>query len=128
MQILNDCNKPQGQSQVPEYLHHCRLGKFLATLSSNIFSGPFSLTGTPIMEMLLCLMLFQKFLMASPLLKSLLSFAPVWVSSLVQSSSSLINSAASSSLLLNLSSVFCISVITSFGYSKKYFPLFSCVQ
>ena len=69
MQILKDCNKPQGQSQVPEYLHHCRLGKLLATISSSIFSGPFSLTGTPIMEMLLCLMLFQRSLKLFQFLK-----------------------------------------------------------
>ena len=35
-------------------------GKFLAIISSNIFSGPFSTpSGTPIMRMLVCLMLFQ---------------------------------------------------------------------
>ena len=39
------------------------LGKFSTIISSNVFSGPFSLSspsGTPIMRMLLCLMLSQR--------------------------------------------------------------------
>ena len=43
------------------------LGKFSAITSSNIFSGPFSLSssGTPIMQMLVCLMLSQRSLRLS---------------------------------------------------------------
>ena len=50
------------------------LGKFLTVISSNIFPGPFSLSslsGTSIMRILLCLMLFQRSLNLFSFLKFL---------------------------------------------------------
>ena len=46
------------------------LGKFSAIISSNIFSGPFSLysSGNPIIQMLVCLMLSQRSLRLSSFL------------------------------------------------------------
>ena len=52
------------------WMSFSRLGKFSAIISSNNFSGPFSLSspsGTPIMWMLFCLMLYQIFLKVSSL-------------------------------------------------------------
>ena len=42
---------------IPRYVSFPRLGKFSATISSNMFSAPLSFpSGTPIMPMLVCLM------------------------------------------------------------------------
>ena len=43
-------------------------GKFSPIISSDIFSGPFSSSGTPIMQILVCLMLFQMSLRLSSFL------------------------------------------------------------
>lgn len=102
--------------------------KFLTIIPSNTFSVPFSLcspSGRLIMDcsiscsviLLLCSLHFLKFFFL---------FAAPWVSSTALSSRSLIFSSASSSLLLNLSSVFeftyCIFSSEAFVW---HFPVFS---
>ena len=99
------------------------LGKFLAIIFSNIFSGPFflsSLSGTPIMWMLVCLILSQR----SPRLSSLLFiiFSIVYsaaVFSSIQSSRSFIQSSASDILLWIPSSVLFISVCLFFSSCRS---------
>uniref|UniRef100_A0A8C6BAV5 Uncharacterized protein n=1 Tax=Monodon monoceros TaxID=40151 RepID=A0A8C6BAV5_MONMO len=90
------------------------LGKFLTIISSNIFSGPFSLSspsGTPIMRML-CLMLSQESLRLSSFLFILFSlFCSAAVNSTILSSRSLIHSSASVILLLIPSSVFSFQLL-----------------
>ena len=103
------------------YLRHCvsswtwisvsfpKLGKFSAIMSSNILSETFSLSslsGNPVMWMLVCMMLFQRCLKLSFLfiLFSFLSSASM-ISTTV-SSSLLICSSVSFNLLLIPSSVF----------------------
>ena len=93
------------------------LGKFL-TIISNIFSYPFfffSSSVTPIIQMLVCLILSQRFLRLSSILFSLFSLlcssAFIYI---ILSSSSLIYSSASVILLLIPSAVFLIPVIVLF--------------
>ena len=90
------------------------LGKFSTISSSNIFSDPlfFSYSsGTPIIQMLVCLILSQRFLRLSSILFSLFSLlcssAFIYI---ILSSSSLIYS-ASVTLLLFPSSVFFIQLL-----------------
>ena len=75
-----------------------RLGKFSTIISSNIFSGTFSLfspSGTPIMQMLLRLMLSQRSLRLSSFLYILFSlFCSAAVNSSILSSRSLLRSSA----------------------------------
>ena len=96
------------------------LGKFSTIISSNIFSGPFSLyspSGTPLMWTLLHLMLSQRSLRLSSFLFILFSlFCSAAVNSTILSSSLLICSSVSLSLLLILSSVF-------FHFSYRIFHL-----
>ena len=86
-------------------------GKFSAIIYSNIFSGPFSVSsGTPIMQILVCLMLSQKSLRLSSFLIIIFSiFYSVAVISTILSSKSFILS-ASVILILIPSSVLFISV------------------
>uniref|UniRef100_A0A8C6CBZ5 Uncharacterized protein n=1 Tax=Monodon monoceros TaxID=40151 RepID=A0A8C6CBZ5_MONMO len=94
------------------------LGKFLTIICSNIFSHPFSLSslsGTPIMPMLLKLILSQRSLRLSSFLFILFSlFCFAAVNSTILSSRSLICSSVSVILLLIPSSVFFILVIVLF--------------
>ena len=80
------------------------LGKFSIIISSNIFSVPFFFSfssGTPIIQMLMCLMLSQWSLRLSSILFILFSlFCTVGVISSISSSRSLIRSSASVILLL----------------------------
>ena len=89
------------------------LGKFSVIISSNIFSGPFSLSYpsvAPIMQMLVCLMLSHRSLDCPAFFFILFSlFCSVAVISTTLSSSSLICSSACYSAIP--SSVFFISVI-----------------
>ena len=75
------------------------LGNFSAIITSNIFSGPFtfsSLSGTPIMRMLVHLMLSQRSLRLSSFLFILFSlFCSMAVISTILSYRSLIHSSAS---------------------------------
>ena len=94
------------------------LGKFLIIISSNIFSDPFfssSSSGTPIIQMLVCLMLSQRSLRLSSILFLLFSlfYSPPVISTIL-SSSSLIHCFASVTLLLIPSRIFYISVIVLF--------------
>ena len=77
-----------------------RLRTFSAIISSNKCSAPFSLFspfGTPIMQMLVCLMLSQKSLKLFSFLKMLFSFfCSAWVIFTTLSSRSLICSSVSS--------------------------------
>ena len=61
-------------------------GKFSAIISSNIFSGPFSLysSGNPIIQMLLCLMLSQRSLRLSSFLFILFLYFVLWHHSVLQ--------------------------------------------
>ena len=98
-----------------------RLGKFSTIISSKIFSYPFfffSSSGTPIIQMLVCLILSQRSLRQSSILFILFTlFCSSEVISTILSSSSLIHSSASDILLLIPSRVFLISVIVLFVYS-----------
>ena len=79
------------------------LEKFSSIISSNIFSDPFfiSSSGTPIIQMLVCLMLSQRSLRLSSILFILFSlFCSVAVISTILSSRSRICSSASVILLL----------------------------
>ena len=75
------------------------LGKFSTTVSSKIFSHPFffsSSSGTPIIQMLVCLILSQRFQRLSSVLYILFTlFCSSEVISTILSSSSLIRSSAS---------------------------------
>ena len=89
--------------------------KFSATISSNIFLGPLSLSfssGTPIMQMLVHLILSQWLLMLSSFsfFHSFSIFCSVAAISTILSSRSLIHSSASVILLLIPSRVLFISV------------------
>ena len=94
------------------------LGKFSTIISSNIFSDPFffsSSSGTPIIQMLVCLVLSQRSLRSFSIFFILFSLlCSSAVISTILSSSSLIHSFASVILLLIPSSVFFISVIVLF--------------
>ena len=76
-----------------EAISFSMLGKFSTVTSSNIFSGPFSLSypsGTPIMRILLCLMLSQRSLRLSSFLFILFPlFCSMAVNSTILSSRSL---------------------------------------
>jgi len=96
------------------------LEKFLTIVSSNIFLCPLffsSFSGTPVIQMLVHLKLFQCFLRLLSFLL-ILSFSFLFycasVISTILSSSSLIYSSASVILLLVFSSVFFISVTVLF--------------
>uniref|UniRef100_A0A8C6F1F1 Uncharacterized protein n=1 Tax=Monodon monoceros TaxID=40151 RepID=A0A8C6F1F1_MONMO len=107
------------------------LGKFSTIISSNIFSGPFSLpspSGTPIVRMLLHLMLSQRFLKLYSFLFILFSlFCSMAVNSTLLSSRSLIRSSASVILLLIPSSVFLISVFVLFISVSLFFNSSRCL-
>ena len=94
------------------------LGKFLTIISSNIFPDPFffsSSSGTPIIQMLVCLMLSQRSLRVPSILFILFSLlCALEVISTILSSSSLIRSSASVILLLIPSREFLISFIVLF--------------
>ena len=107
------------------YLRHCvsswtwisvsfpELGKFSATMSSNMLSEPFSLSslsGIPVMWMLVCMMLFQRCLKLSSFLFILFSFL---------SSTSMISTAVSSSLLICSSVSFNLLLIPSSVFLKN---------
>ena len=89
------------------------LGKFSSIRSSNTFSVPFffsSSSGTPVIQMLVCLMLSQRSLRLSSILFILFSlFCSVVVISTILSSRSLLRSSASVTLLLIPSREFLIS-------------------
>ena len=91
------------------------LGKFSTIISSKNFSCPFffsSYSGTPIIQMLVHLICFQRSLRLSSALFILFTlFSSSEVISTILSSSSLIHSSASDILLVILSRVFLISVI-----------------
>lgn len=96
-----------------------RLGKFSAIIALNIFSGPFCLyspSGTPIMWILVCLMLFQRsFELSSFHSFFFFLFFSIWHHWFpLLSSSLLILSSASFSLVLLPFSVFFILVIIFF--------------
>ena len=94
------------------------LGKFSTIISSKFFSYTFffsSTYGTPIIQMLVCLILSQRSLRLSLVLFILFTlFCSSEVISTILSSSSLIHSSASDILLLIPSRVFLISVIVLF--------------
>ena len=94
------------------------LGKFSTIISSKIFSYTLFLSyssGTPIISMFLCLILFQRSLRLSSVLFILFTlFCSSGVISTIISSSSLIRSSASNILLLIPFRVFLISVIVLF--------------
>ena len=96
------------------------LGKFSTIISSKIFSYPFffsSSSGTPIIQMLVCLLLSQRSLRPSSVLFIVFTlFCSSEVISTLLSSSSLICSSASDILLLIPFRVFLISVIVLFVY------------
>ena len=57
------------------------LGKFSAIISSNVFSGPFSLSspsGNPLMRMLVCSVLSQRFLRLSSFFYSFFLYSVLW--------------------------------------------------
>ena len=87
-----------------------RLGKFLAVIYSNIFSGLLSLfsSGTPIMQILVHLMLSQRYLKLSFLfiLFFFFFFCSAVVISTALSSCTLVHSSVSFSLLLASSSIY----------------------
>ena len=94
------------------------LGKFSTIISSNVFSKVLffsSLSGTPIIQMLVHLLLSHGSLRLSSILFILFSlFCSLAVISTILSSNSLIHSSASVILLFIPSSVFFISVIVLF--------------
>ena len=94
------------------------LGKFLSIISSNIFSDPFffsSSSGTPIIQMLVHLMLSQRFLSLSSILFILFSlFCSLAVISTILSFRPLISSSASVIQLLIPSRVFIFYIYSSF--------------
>ena len=106
------------------------LGKFLAIISSNIFSGPFSLSslsGAPIMWMLAHLMLTQRSLRLASFHFILFSiFCSVAVIATILSSRSFIHSSPSVILLLIPSSVLFISVCLFFSPSRSLVNI-SCI-
>ena len=93
------------------------LGKFSTVISSNIFSVPFfisSSSGTPIIQMSVCLMLSQMSLRLSSIFFHLFSlFCSAVVISTIFSSRSLIHSSASVILLLIPSREFLILLCCS---------------
>ena len=98
------------------FLSHIR--EVLTIIFSNIFSDHFffsSSSGTPIIQMLVCLMLSQRFLKLSSILFIPFSlFCSLAVISSILSSSSLIRSSASVFLLLIPSRVFLVFLIVLF--------------
>ena len=98
------------------FLFH--VGEIFNYISSKIFSYPFffsSSFGTPIIQMLVCLLLSQRSLKLSSVLFILFTlFCSSEIISTILSSSSLIHSSASDILLLIPSGVFLISVIMLF--------------
>ena len=104
------------------------LGKFSTIISSKIFSYPFifySSSGTPIIQMLVCLILSQRSLRISSVLFILFTlYCSSEVISTILSSSSLIHSSASDILLLIPSRVFLISVIVLSLYVYSLILLF----
>ena len=93
------------------------LEEFSTIISSKIFSYPFffSSSGTPISQMLVCLILFQRSLRLSSVLFILFTlFCSSEVICTALSSSSLVHSSASGILLLIPSRAFLISVIALF--------------
>ena len=126
---------PPGVNPVWNSLHFLGLGDsflsyvrevFLAIISSNIFSGLFSLSspsGIPIMQILVHLVLSQRPFKLSSLLFILffsLFYSAAEISTIL-SSTSLIHSSASFILLLIPSSVFFISVIIFFNSVWLFF-------
>ena len=103
-------------------------GKFSAIISSNIFSGRFSLSclsGTPRMRMFVCLMLSQRSLMLSSFLFIL--FSIFWSAALISTflfSRSIIHSSASVILLLIPSIVLFISGYLFFSYSRSLINIY----
>jgi len=98
------------------------LGKFSTIISSKFFSYPFffssssSSSGTPIIQMLVRLILYQRCLRLSSVLFVLFTlFCSSEVISTILSSSSLIRSSASDVLLLIPSRVFLITLIVLFA-------------
>ena len=91
------------------------LGKFLTLISSKIFSYPLffsSSSGTPIIQVLVCLILSQRSVRLSSVLFMLFTlFCSSELISTILSSNSLIRSSPSGILLLIPSRVFLISVI-----------------
>lgn len=101
-----------------------RLGKSSAIISSNNYSGPFSLSspfGTPIMQMLFHLIMSQRSLKISPFLSFFFHFAThfhfhsAWVFLIALSSSLLIHASISSILLLNPLVYFSVPLQLLFG-------------
>ena len=94
------------------------LGKISTIISSKISSYPFSFSsssGTPIIQMSVCLILSQRSLRLSSVLFILFTlFCSSELISIILSSSSLIHSSASDILLLIPSRVFLISVLVLF--------------
>ena len=94
------------------------LGKFSTIISSKIFSYPFFFSfssGSPIIQMLVCLILSQRPLRLSSVLFILFTlFCSSEVISTILSSSSLVRSSAADILLFTPSRVFLISVIVLF--------------
>ena len=106
------------------------LGKFPSIISSNIFSGPFSLSspsGTLIMRMLMCLMLSQRSLRLSSLFSFFFSiFCFAAIISTILSSRPLTHFSASVILLLIPSSVLFIFVCLFFSSSRSLVNI-SCI-
>ena len=105
------------------------LGKFSTIISSKIISYPFffsSSSGTPIIQVLLCLIFSQR--LSSVLFILFTLFCSSEVSSTVLSSSSLIRSSASDILLLTPSRVFLISIIVLFVSVCLFFNSFRLLK
>ena len=101
------------------------LGKFSTVIPSTIFSYAFffsSYSGTHKIQMLVSLILFQRFLRLSSVLFILFTlFCSSEVISTILSSSSLICSSASDILLLIHSRLFLISIILLFASAYSFF-------
>ena len=104
-----------------------RFRKFYAIISSNTFLTPLSLSypsGTPIIQMLVCLMFFQRSLKQFLFFNLFFFLLHGWVICISLSFRSLMDSSISPNLLLIPSSVFFISVIVFFSSVLSFFYIF----
>ena len=109
------------------YLNICfllQLQEFFSHSFTKYIFDHFLSSGTPIMQMLICLMLAQRSLNYSPFYCCCSYCCSDWVISIILSSKSLMCSSLSPGLLKSPSNVFFISVITIFNSDLVLFYIF----